>query len=66
MWVVISNTVRMLKRMNKKILVEGIEDKRALYKFIEIGCDYIQGYYFSRPLPKQEFLKFLKDNRSVG
>lgn len=66
MWIVISNTVRMLKRMNKKILVEGIEDKRALYKFIEIGCDYIQGYYFSRPLPKQEFLKFLNDNRSVG
>ena len=62
MWIVISNTVRMLKRMNKKILVEGIEDKRALVKFVEIGCDYIQGFYFSKPLPKAEFMEFLAKN----
>ncbi|MCR4789193.1 MAG: EAL domain-containing protein [Lachnospiraceae bacterium] len=62
MWIVISNTVRMLKRMNKKILVEGIEDKRALIRFMEIGCDYIQGFYFSKPLPKNEFLDFLTKN----
>lgn len=62
MWIVISNTVRMLKRMGKKILVEGIEDKRSFMKFMDIGCDYIQGFYFSKPLPKDEFLKFLTDN----
>ena len=62
MWIVISNTVRMLKRMGKKILVEGIEDKRSFMKFMDIGCDYIQGFYFSKPLPKDEFLKFLSDN----
>ena len=62
MWIVISNTVRMLKRMGKKILVEGIEDKRSFMKFMDIGCDYIQGFYFSKPLPKDEFMKFLTDN----
>ncbi|MCR4990175.1 MAG: EAL domain-containing protein [Lachnospiraceae bacterium] len=62
MWIVISNTVRMLKRINKKILVEGIEDKRALMKFMDIGCDYIQGFYFSKPLPREEFLDFLAQN----
>ncbi|MCR5732978.1 MAG: EAL domain-containing protein [Lachnospiraceae bacterium] len=62
MWIVISNTVRMLKRINKKILVEGIEDKRALMKFIDIGCDYIQGFYFSKPLPRDEFMEFLVKN----
>ncbi len=64
MWIVISNTVRMLKRMGKKILVEGIEDKRSLMKFMDIGCDYIQGYYFSKPLPKNEFMKFLSENNN--
>lgn len=63
MWTVITNTVRMLKRMNKKILVEGVEEERALAKFAEIGCDYIQGYYFSKPLNETDFLKFiLKEN----
>lgn len=66
MWIVIKNTVSMLKRMNKKILVEGIEEKRALDRFTEIGCDYIQGYYFSKPLPAADFLKFiLKENCGI-
>jgi len=59
MWIVIKNTVNMLKKMNKKILVEGIEDERSLERFIEIGCDYIQGYYFSKPLPANEYLEFI-------
>ena len=61
MWAVIKNTVSMLKKMNKKILVEGVEDKRALDKFIEIGCDYIQGFYFSKPLPARDYLNFVRE-----
>ena len=59
MWTVITHTVSMLKRMNKKILVEGVENERALNKFTELGCDYIQGYYFSKPLNESQFLKFV-------
>lgn len=59
MWTVITNTVNMLKRMNKKILVEGVENKRALDKFVELGCDYIQGFYFSKPLNETDFLKYV-------
>ena len=59
MWTVITNTVAMLKRMNKKILVEGVESRRAYDKFVELGCDYIQGYYFSKPLNESSFLKFV-------
>jgi len=65
MWSVIRNTVRMLKRMNKKVLVEGVEDKRALEKFVDIGCDYIQGFYFSKPLPARDYLMFLKEKNHV-
>ena len=68
MWAVIRNTVRMLKRMNKLILVEGVEDKRALDRFINIGCEYIQGFYFSKPLPENDFLNFIKEHneRAAG
>lgn len=67
MWTVITNTVGMLKKMNKKILVEGIEDERSLNKFIEIGCDYIQGFYFSKPLNETDFQKFiLRENYGMN
>lgn len=62
MWTVIRNTVNMLQRMRKKILVEGVEDKRALDRFAEIGCDYIQGYFFSKPLSEEKFLEFIVYN----
>lgn len=62
MWIVIKNTVQMLKRMNKKILVEGIEDERAFDRFVEIGCDYIQGFYFSKPLPVIDYINFVNKN----
>ena len=52
----------MLKKMNKKILVEGVEDKRTLERFIKLGCDYIQGFYFSKPLSQGDFIKFVKEH----
>lgn len=64
MWIAIVNTVDMLKQMNKKILVEGVEDKRTLDRFIELGCDYIQGFYFSKPLNQTDFLAFVNDHNS--
>lgn len=64
MWIAIVNTVNMLKRMNKKILVEGVEDKRTLERFVELGCDYIQGFYFSKPLNQSDFIDFVNEHRS--
>lgn len=62
MWTVINNTVSMLKKLNKKILVEGVEDQYALNRFEELECDYIQGYYFSKPLPEDEFVRFIEEH----
>ncbi|MCR5420247.1 MAG: EAL domain-containing protein [Lachnospiraceae bacterium] len=64
MWIAIVNTVSMLKKMDKKILVEGVEDKRTLDRFIELGCDYIQGFYFSKPLNQEDFIKFVNEHNS--
>lgn len=64
MWIVITNTVTLLKNMNKKILVEGVEDERALKRFAELGCDYIQGYFFSKPLPEKEFVSFINEHNN--
>ena len=57
------NTVRMIKDMNMQIVVEGIEDEKTLKLFEEMGCDYIQGFYFSKPLPKEEFIKYILEHK---
>ncbi len=57
---VISETIEMLKKMNKKILVEGVETYEDFDYFRNAGCDYIQGFYFSKPLTKKEFFEFME------
>ena len=45
------------KKMSFSITAEGIETGEMADALREIGCDYFQGYYFSRPLPMAEFLR---------
>ena len=44
-----------------KVVAEGVETKEHLDFLTEHGCDYIQGYYFSKPLPEDEFEKMLDE-----
>ncbi len=45
------------KYLNVKLIAEGVETKEQLEKLKEFGYDVIQGYYFSKPLPSDEFEK---------
>ncbi len=45
--------------LNLKVTAEGIEDERQLRFLKENNCDFIQGYYFSKPLPVEEVEKLL-------
>lgn len=58
--IVLTNTINMIKAMNMKIVVEGVETETMLKLFAKLQCEYIQGYYFSKPLPKEEFEKFIQ------
>ncbi len=44
------------------VVVEGVETRKELEQVVELGCDYIQGFYFSRPLAEKDFEKYLKKN----
>ena len=41
--------------MNLSVVAEGVETREQLLRLREIGCDYVQGYLFSRPMPVEEF-----------
>ncbi|MCQ2242335.1 EAL domain-containing protein [Treponema sp.] len=62
MWSVIVNTVKMFKEMHKTILVEGVENEKTFNALVDLGCEYIQGYYFSKPIPEDDFVKFLEEH----
>lgn len=52
---VIRDTVSMAKHLNMTMIAEGIETKEQVEFLQHIGCDYIQGYYFAKPMPVREF-----------
>ena len=60
MKILLKNTIHMLKEIGMEIVVEGVESKETLDQFTDLGCDFVQGYYFSKPLPEQEFVEFIR------
>ena len=51
--------VNLAKWLNLSTVAEGVETKAQLERLRDVGCDYAQGYFFSRPLPIPEFEKLL-------
>jgi EAL domain-containing protein (putative c-di-GMP-specific phosphodiesterase class I) len=51
--------------MGLPIVAEGVESKEQLDAMIDLGIAYIQGFYFSRPVPRDEFLAFLSERNGV-
>ena len=58
--------VAMAKKMNVRVVAEGIETEAQLNILKKIGCDYGQGYLFTRPLDKLAFKRFLADTCRVS
>ncbi len=52
---ILPSMIQAFKHMNFGITSEGIEDERMARMMSNIGCDFLQGYYYSRPLPMNEF-----------
>lgn len=57
---VMEAAMRMIHDMELKIVSEGVETKEQMETIVELGIDYIQGYYFSKPLPEEQFLQFVR------
>ncbi len=57
---VMDAAMHMIHGMGLEIVSEGIETKEMYDTMCSLGINYIQGYYFSRPIPEQDFLEFLK------
>jgi len=47
--------------LNLEVVAEGAEVKEQVAFLKEHGCDLVQGYFYSRPLPAEEFAVILRD-----
>lgn len=57
--IVLESTVSMIRRLNMGIVAEGVETAQQAEALAAMGIEHLQGYYFSRPVPKQEFVEYL-------
>lgn len=52
--------IDMCKNMNLLVLSEGVETEEQRQRLMSMGCDYVQGYYYSKPLPEKDFVEYLQ------
>lgn len=57
--IAMESTIALIKRLNRNIVAEGVETQEQAALLTNLGCDYLQGFYFSRPLNEVDFLKLL-------
>ncbi|MBR6403621.1 MAG: EAL domain-containing protein [Eubacterium sp.] len=57
---ILTNSVNMIKQMDKEIVVEGVETDAQIDMLKELPVDYLQGYYFSKPIPRDELIKKIR------
>lgn len=59
---IVRSVIALASALNLDVVAEGIESIHQLHQLRVLGCEYGQGYLFSRPLPVQEIYRLLDDN----
>ncbi len=63
---IINGIIQMVHHLGIKVIAEGAENEAQVRFLRENDCDYIQGYYFSKPLPEADFLAYVKTCAAEG
>ncbi|SEQ13410.1 PAS domain S-box-containing protein/diguanylate cyclase (GGDEF) domain-containing protein [Amphritea atlantica] len=58
---IVKNVISLGKSLNLRVCPEGIETQDQLNELIRLGCEMGQGYLFCRPIPIDEFIRFMED-----
>lgn len=59
---IVESTIKLAQVLGLKTVVEGVETAEEAHRVIDMGCDFIQGYYYSKPLSQQGFEQYLKQD----
>lgn len=56
---VIGSIISMAKKLSMETVAEGVEEREQVDMLKQLGCDYIQGYVFAKPMPIKDFERYL-------
>ncbi|RMD01367.1 EAL domain-containing protein [Aquitalea palustris] len=56
--------IAMAHKLGMRVIAEGVETEAQRQLLLEADCDYAQGYLFARPMPRQDFLDFIRSRQS--
>jgi EAL domain-containing protein (putative c-di-GMP-specific phosphodiesterase class I) len=57
---IVEAIIALAQRLRLRVVAEGVEDAAQLGVLTRLACDEIQGYYFSKPLPRAEFIAWCR------
>ena len=60
---ILNDVINMAHRLNLKVVAEGVETREQMRRLQTMGCDYVQGYFLSKPMPAGEFESLLAVQR---
>lgn len=58
---IIEAVIKMAEALDMTVIAEGVEDKEQVEFLTKVGCDYIQGYYFAKPMPEEQYKKLINE-----
>lgn len=61
--IVLQNEISTMKQLGLPIIVEGVENQEQRDEMERLGVDYIQGYYYGRPMPEMDCLRFIRKSQ---
>ncbi|MBI5559053.1 MAG: EAL domain-containing protein [Deltaproteobacteria bacterium] len=62
---IVRATIDLAHNLGLQVVAEGVENKKTAMRLKELGCDILQGYYFSKPLSAEEFSAWMKSYRAL-
>ncbi len=57
---IVKASIDLARAMGMEVIAEGVENKEEVDKLTDMDCSYIQGYYYSKPLPMADAIQFVK------
>ena len=62
--IILASVIEMVKKLGMDLIAEGVETKEQADMLLSFGCEKMQGYYFSKPVPEEEYKKMLSGEMS--
>lgn len=62
---IVTSTINLAHSLGLKVIAEGVEDRHTMSKLDDLGCDFAQGFYISRPLETASVLEWWDNNKQA-